>query len=320
MNLNEHRILITGGTGFLGRFLLRKLRDKVKYIDAVGSKDCDLLVSGNLSKMISCYHINCVFHLAAQVGGIGANMSNPVSFFEKNMMMGMNVIKESYEYGLDKLIFVGTTCGYPKFCKIPFKEEDLFNGFPEETNAPYGIAKRSLLILLNSYYKQYGFKSSYIIPTNLYGPGDHFNTMNSHVIPAIISKVYQAKENEDESITLWGTGRVSRDFLYVDDCCDGLVLALENYESISNIPINLGSGKEVYIDDLTELICEIMEYKGRIIWDQSYPSGQPRRCLDISKAKELLKFERKTILRDGLKKTINWYCKQKEGKPRDDIF
>jgi GDP-L-fucose synthase len=244
-------------------------------------------------------------HLAAEVGGIGANRDNPGRFFFANMAMGMHLIEAARKYGLKKFLQVGTICAYPKFTPVPFKEDDIWIGYPEETNAPYGVAKKALLVQCQSYRAQYGLNAIYLLPVNLYGPKDNFDLHTSHVIPALIRKCIEAQRRGDKEIVAWGTGKVSREFLYVEDCARGLVDSLEKYDSPE--PMNLGSGREITIKDLTELVAKLVGFEGKITWDSSKPDGQPRRCLDVSRAKQEIGFVAGTSLEDGLKKTIEWY-------------
>ncbi|MBT9132859.1 MAG: GDP-L-fucose synthase [Firmicutes bacterium] len=247
-----------------------------------------------------------VIHLAARVGGIGANMKNPGSFFYENLMMGVQMMEQGRLCGVEKFVAIGTICAYPKFAPIPFREEDLWAGYPEETNAPYGLAKKMLLVQSQAYRQQYGFNSIYLLPVNLYGPGDDFDPEYSHVIPALIKKVFDAMDNNERHIVVWGTGKATREFLYVGDAAEGIVLATEKYNKPD--PVNLGAGFEISIKSLVELMCELTGFDGEIIWDTSKPDGQPRRCLDTSKAKKEFGFKAKTSFREGLKKTIEWYA------------
>ncbi|HSV14006.1 MAG TPA: GDP-L-fucose synthase, partial [Tepidisphaeraceae bacterium] len=246
-----------------------------------------------------------VLHLAAEVGGIGANRDNPGRFFFANLAMGMHLIEGARKFGLKKFVQVGTICAYPKFTPVPFRENELWNGYPEETNAPYGIAKKSLLVMCQAYRQQYGLNAIYLLPVNLYGPRDNFHLHSSHVIPALIRKCVEARRRGDAQITAWGTGSASREFLYVEDCAEGLVAAMEQYDSPE--PMNLGSGREITIKNLTELIAKISRFEGQIIWDTTKPDGQPRRCLDVARAKQTIGFTARTTLEDGLRKTIEWF-------------
>ena len=295
------RILLTGGTGFLGTSLTKILQETFgsSQIRSIGSKPYDLRKCRCTDNVIS-----------RSVGGIGANQENPGKFMYENLIMGTNIIHSAMKAKVPKFILLGTVCAYPKFTPVPFKEEDLWNGYPEETNAPYGIAKKTLMRLVEAYHEQYDFNGVNLIPVNMYGPHDHFNLTSSHVIPALILKVHQAIENNDPSITLWGTGEASREFLFVEDCGQAIVKAI-NSDNLSPEPINIGTGKEIKIKDLVKEIANIMGYKGEIIYDSSKPDGQPRRCLDTSRAKERLGFEAQVGLKEGLQRTINWYMENK---------
>ncbi len=304
--LSGKRILVTGGAGFLGRFVVEKLRERgPAEIFVPRSADFDLTEQEAVRRLFREARPEVVFHLAARVGGIGANRAKPGLFFYANMAMGINVIEECRRQGVEKVVVVGTTCAYPKYTPVPFREEDLWNGYPEETNAPYGVAKRALLVMLQAYRQQYGLNGVYLIPANLYGPSDNFDLETSHVIPAMIRKFMDAMEARAPYVTLWGTGRVSREFLYVEDCAEGILLAAERYDGEE--PVNLGSGEEVTIAELAEKVRAIVGYTGRILWDPSYPDGQPRRRLDVSKARERFGFQAATSLDEGLRRTVAWY-------------
>jgi GDP-L-fucose synthase len=314
--LAAKRIVVTGGAGFLGQNVVKKLQEKgCRQIFVPRSKEYNLVEMEAVGRLYKDAKPNIVIHLAARVGGIGANMKNPGSFFYENLMMGVQLIEQGRLFGIEKFVAVGTICAYPKFTPVPFKEENLWNGYPEETNAPYGLAKKMLLVQSQAYRQQYGFNAIYLLPVNLYGPEDNFDPEYSHVIPALIKKVFDAKEKGRKRIVAWGSGKPTREFLYVDDASEGIVLATEKYNTPD--PVNLGAGFEISIRNLAELICELAGFDGEIEWDISKPDGQPRRCLDTSKAKREFGFEAKTELRDGLKKTIEWYEKrrrQKKGK------
>lgn len=300
------RVFLTGAEGFLGKHVYAAL-ENAGHSPFFFSKDyCNVLNASRLYELLSQTKPDAVIHMAALCGGIQANRERPANFWHDNLMMGMNVLSVCYGLSIPKVILMGTTCSYPKNCKVPFKEDDLFTGYPEDTNAPYGIAKAALLVGARAYWDQYGMKAITLIPTNLYGPGDHFEPERSHVIPALIKKVIEAKG----SLTVWGSGMATRDFLYVEDCARAIVLALEHYDEPS--PINLGSGKEISIVDLTELISDLLRWTGRIIFDKSKPDGQPRRCLDTSRARKYLGWEATTPLKEGLRKTINWYLLHRE--------
>jgi GDP-L-fucose synthase len=305
--LATKRILVTGGAGFLGRYVVKKLEERgCKEIFVPRSKDYNLVEMEAVKRLYKDAKPDIVIHLAAIVGGIGANRENPGEFFYKNLMMGVQMMEHGRLFGAEKFTAIGTICAYPKFTPVPFREEDLWNGYPEETNAPYGLAKKMLLIQSQAYRQQYGFNCIYLLPVNLYGPGDNFDPSSSHVIPALIKKVFDAKDEGKKHIVVWGTGKATREFLYAEDAAEGIVLATEKYNKPE--PINLGAGFEISIRQLAELICELTEFEGEIEWDTSKPDGQPRRCLDVSKAKREFGFEAKTTLREGLKKTIEWYA------------
>lgn len=311
LDLSQQRIVVTGGAGFLGKAVCRQLTERgCREILVPRRKDYDLTDRDQVRRLYDEMRPEVVLHLAAEVGGIGANRDNPGRFFYANLMMGVNLIEEARLRGLKKFVQVGTVCAYPKFTPVPFREEDLWNGYPEETNAPYGVAKKSLLVMLQSYRQQYGLNGIFLLPVNLYGPDDNFDLQTSHVIPALIRKYVEAQQAGLKQVTAWGTGSASREFLYVDDCAAGLIRATEVYEGEE--PINLGSGQEITIKDLTLLIAELTGFEGEIVWDASKPDGQPRRCLDTSRAKERLGFEARVGLRDGLKRVINWYRGERE--------
>ena len=300
------KVLLTGGSGFLGSFVKQKLIDHgflKKNIFIPSHQDFDLTKHEDCQKVVK--GIDMVIHLAAKVGGIGLNREKPGELFYENLIMGVQLMEAARLAGVKKFVGVGTVCAYPKFTPVPFQETDLWSGYPEETNAPYGLAKKMLLVQSQAYRQQYGFNSIYLLPVNLYGPGDNFDPSSSHVIPALIKKVIEAKKNNDKYIDVWGTGSASREFLYAEDAAEGIVRAAIKYNKPE--PINLGSGMEITIKDLIKLICEITDYKGKIRWDKSKPDGQPRRCLDVSKAKVEFGFEATTNFRDGLKRTIDWY-------------
>lgn len=310
--LTTKRVLVTGGAGFLGRYVLKKLEEiGCKEVFVARSKDYNLVEMEAVKRLYRDARPDVVIHLAARVGGIGANMKSPGGFFYDNLMMGVQMMEQGRVFGVEKFVAIGTICSYPKFTPVPFKEEDLWRGYPEETNAPYGLAKKMLLVQSRAYRQQYGFNSIDILLVNLYGPGDNFNPEYSHVIPALIKKIFDAVDNGEERIVVWGSGKPTREFLYVENAADGIVLAAEKYNKAE--PVNLGAGFEISIKDLVELICELTKFKGEIEWDTSKPDGQPRRCLDTSKAKQEFGFEAKTSFREGLKKTIEWYRSNREG-------
>ncbi|MHC5064823.1 MAG: GDP-L-fucose synthase family protein [Planctomycetota bacterium] len=306
LDWSQQTVLVTGGAGFLGRVVCRKLRERgAKQILVPRSEEHDLTHEDAVVKLYDETRPDVVMHLAAEVGGIGANREQPGRYFYANLSMGLHLIEQARERKLRKFVQVGTICAYPKFAAVPFKESELWEGYPEETNAPYGIAKKALLVMLQAYREQYGFPGIYLLPVNLYGPGDNFDPHSSHVIPALIRKFVHARDQSLPSVEVWGSGSASREFLYVEDCAEGLVLAAEGYEGSE--PVNLGTGFEISIKDLAEKIRELTEFEGNIIWDSSKPDGQPRRCLDTSKAARLFGFEAKTELDDGLLETIRWW-------------
>lgn len=302
----NRRIIVTGGAGFLGTHLVKKLKQSgCKNIFIPKIEDYDLVKMEDVKRMYKDSKPDMVIHLAAVVGGIGANRENPGKFFYDNLMMGVQLMEAARQNGIKKFVALGTICCYPKFTSVPFKEEDLWNGYPEETNAPYGLAKKMLLVQSQAYRQQYGFNSVFLMPVNLYGPGDNFNPQSSHVIPALIKKCFDAvKENKDE-IVVWGTGKATREFLYVEDCAEGIILATEKYNKPD--PVNLGAGFEISIKYLVELIAKLTDFKGKIVWDSTKPDGQSRRCLDTTKAEKEFGFKNKTSFENGLKKTIEWY-------------
>lgn len=304
----KKNILLTGGGGFLGQWILKELIKNgasENKIEIPRSKTCNLVYLKNIKRVVKGKDI--VIHLAGLVGGIGFNKENPGRMVYENLAMGIHLMEEARKAGVSKFVALGTVCCYPKFTPVPFREENLWNGYPEETNAPYGLAKKMLLVISQAYRQQYGFNSIFLMPVNLYGPGDNFDPRSSHVIPALIKKIYEAKARGDKSITVWGTGKATREFLYVEDAAKGIVLATEKYNKSK--PINLGAGFEISIKDLVEKIVKIMNFKGKIVWDTTKPDGQPRRMLDTSKAKKEFGFVAKTKFDEGLKKTIEWYFK-----------
>lgn len=304
--LNNKRIVVTGGAGFLGKQVVEQLCQagaEPQNITVPRSRDQDLRRWENCQAVVKEQDI--IIHLAAHVGGIGLNREKPAELFYDNLMMGTQLIHAAQEAGVEKFICVGTICAYPKFTPVPFKEEDLWNGYPEETNAPYGIAKKALLVQLESYRRQYGFNGIYLLPVNLYGPEDNFDPRSSHVIPALIRKVYEAQQRGDQTLAVWGDGSPTREFLYSTDAARGIVMGTQFYDQSD--PINLGTNYEISIKDLVELICELMNFEGEIVWETDQPNGQPRRCLDTSKAKAAFEFTAQVDLRQGLKNTIDWY-------------
>ncbi|MBD2389404.1 GDP-L-fucose synthase [Aphanizomenon flos-aquae NRERC-008] len=308
LKLENKRILVTGGAGFLGRQVIDQLcqngaeRDK---ITVTRSHDCDLRVWENCQRAVDQQDI--IIHLAAHVGGIGLNREKPGELFYDNLIMGTQLIHAAYQQGTEKFVCVGTICAYPKFTPVPFKEDDIWNGYPEETNAPYGIAKKALLVQLQSYRQQYGFNGVYLLPVNLYGPEDNFNPNSSHVIPALIRKVQEAQTRGEKQLPVWGDGSPTREFLYSTDAARGIVMGTQFYNDAE--PVNLGTGYEISIKDLITLICELMGYDGEIVWETDKPNGQPRRCLDTERAKQAFGFTAEVEFRTGLKSTIDWWRK-----------
>jgi GDP-L-fucose synthase len=306
LNLKDKRIVVTGGAGFLGSHLVTKMKDMgIKKVFIPLINEYDLVNIESVKKLYRDARPEIVIHLAAVVGGIGANRENPGKFFYDNLMMGVQLMEYARLSGVEKFVALGTICCYPKFTPVPFKEENLWNGYPEETNAPYGLAKKMLLVQSQAYRQQYNFNSIFLMPVNLYGHGDNFDPKSSHVIPALIKKCFDAVKSGEREISVWGTGKATREFLYVEDAAEGILLATEKYNKSE--PVNLGAGFEISIKDLVELITELTGFKGKIIWDTSKPDGQPRRCLDTSKAEKEFGFRAKTKFEEGLKKSIDWY-------------
>jgi len=306
LDLSEKKILVTGGAGFLGRQVVAQLLvagAKEENLTVPRSRDCDLRSLDNCQKAATGQHI--ILHLAAHVGGIGLNREKPAQLYYDNLMMGSQLIHAAYEAGVEKFVCVGTICAYPKFTPVPFKEEDLWNGYPEEINAPYGIAKKALLVQLQSYRQEYGFNGIFLLPVNLYGPEDNFNPSSSHVIPALIYKVHQAQQKGEKQLFVWGDGSPTREFLYSTDAARGIVMGTQKYHEPE--PVNLGTNYEISIKDLVELICQLMEFEGEIVWQTDKPNGQPRRCLDTTLAKEKFGFTAEMEFKQGLKNTIDWY-------------
>jgi len=303
---NDKRVMVTGGAGFLGSHITERLRNKgCKEVFVPRSRDYDLVDMEPVKRCYKDANPEIVIHLAANVGGIGANMKNPGTYFYNNLMMGAQLMEQGRLFNVEKFVALATICAYPKFTPVPFKEENLWNGYPEETNAPYGLAKKMLMVQSQAYSQQYGFKSISLFPVNLYGPRDNFDPENSHVIPALIRKCVDAINNNEKEIIVWGTGRVSREFLYVEDAAEAIILAAEIYNKTD--PVNIGAGFEITIKDLIELIMKLTGFEGGVIWDTSKPDGQPRRMLDVSKAEKEFGFKAKISLEEGLKKTIEWY-------------
>ncbi len=304
-------IVVTGGAGFLGRFLVQKLRDAGAEVFVPRSKDYDLVKGADVVRLLEDTRPEMVIHLAAVVGGIGHNQKNPGRFFYDNLMMGVQLIEQSRLHDVKKFVATGTVCAYPKFTPVPFKEDDIWNGYPEETNAPYGLAKKMMLVQSQSYREQYGFNSIFLLPANLFGPFDNFDLETSHVIPALIRKCVEARRSGAPFIEAWGSGGVSREFLYVEDCAEGIFRAAADYDE--SLPVNLGNGREVMIRELVELIAKLTGFRGEIKWQASRPDGQPRRRLDVTRALEKFGFRAQTSLEDGLRQTIDWYEGQESG-------
>jgi GDP-L-fucose synthase len=306
LSLTGRRVLVTGGAGFLGAPVCQLLLERgVGEVIVPRRAEHDLTDASAVARLFEQAKPDVVLHLAAEVGGIGANRDNPGRFFFANMAMGLHVVEQARLHGVEKLVQVGTVCSYPKFTPVPFSEASLWDGYPEETNAPYGVAKKALLVMLAAYRDQYGFPGIFLMPTNLYGPRDNFDPSSSHVIPALIRKCEEARIAEEPSITCWGTGSASREFLYVDDCAEAIVAATERYDSPE--PVNIGVGKEITIRDLVELIAETTGFAGEIRWDTSKPDGQPRRVLDTTRAAREFGFEASTSFEDGLRSTVGWF-------------
>ena len=300
------RVCVTGGAGFLGRFVTAKLKERgAQEIFIPHIEQYDLVKPQDVERMLEDARPDVVIHLAAHVGGIGANRLHPAEFFYDNLMMGVQLMHQSWLRGVEKFVAIGTVCAYPKHTPVPFSEDDLWNGYPEETNAPYGLAKKMLLVQAQAYRQQYGFNAIFLLPVNLYGPGDNFDLQSSHVIPALIRKCIEAQESGQESIEVWGDGSPTREFLYVEDAAEGILLATEKYNQPD--AVNLGSGREISIKDLAELIRQLTGFEGRLVWDTSKPNGQPRRALDTSRAEKYFGFKARTDFELGLRRTIDWY-------------
>jgi len=304
--MKDSRITITGGKGFLGKHLIKALQDKGYANIAIADlPEYNLIKSADVKRLYENTKPDIVIHLAAKVGGIGFNRENPGALFYENIMMGVQLIHEGYLNGIEKFVALGTICAYPKFTPVPFHEDDLWNGYPEETNAPYGLAKKMMLVQSQAYRQQYGFNSIFLLPVNLYGPGDNFNPQSSHVIPALIKKCVDAKRHDDKEIVAWGTGAATREFFYVEDAAEAIVCAMENYNKSE--PVNIGAGFEISIRELTAMIVELTGFRGKVTWDATKPDGQPRRMLDTTRAMNEFGFQAKTGFREGLQKTIAWY-------------
>ncbi|MDH7569245.1 MAG: GDP-L-fucose synthase [Armatimonadota bacterium] len=311
MEWPDKRVVVTGGAGFLGSFVVEKLRERgCRSVFVPRSKEYDLRDRDAIVRLYEKARPHVVIHLAAVVGGIGANRANPGRFFYDNAIMGIQLMEYARQFGVEKFVAVGTICAYPKFTPVPFKEDDLWNGYPEETNAPYGLAKKMMLVQAQAYRAQYGFNAIYLLPVNLYGPRDNFDLESSHVIPALIRKCHQAKERREGRIVLWGDGSPTREFLYVEDAAEGLLLATERYNGPE--PVNLGTGEEVTIRDLAAMIAAEVGFEGEIFWDTSRPNGQPRRCLDVSRAQKYFGFRATHRLADGIPKTVAWFLENRD--------
>lgn len=305
MSLTHKRVTVTGGSGFLGRNVVRELETIGCHVFVPRSKNYNLVDPEDVRKLYKDSQPDIVVHLAAVVGGIGANRTHPGKFYYENLMMGANMIEEGRKASIEKFVAVGTVCSYPKFTPVPFKEENIWNGYPEETNAPYGLAKKMLLVQAQAYRQEYGFNAIYLMPVNLYGPGDNFNPDSSHVIPALIKKFVDAKAAKETTVTVWGTGTASREFLYVEDAARAITLAADMYDKPE--PVNIGAGFEIRIFDLVNKIRDLVKFEGEIFWDTTKPDGQPRRCLDTTRAEEEFGFKAMTTFDEGLKKTLEWY-------------
>lgn len=302
----DKRVIVTGGAGFLGSYVVRLLQERgCRRVFVPRSHDYNLIDGQAVRRLFEDARPDLVIHLAARVGGIGANRRNPGVFFYENLMMGAQLMEEARRRKVGKFVAIGTVCAYPKFCPVPFREKDLWNGYPEETNAPYGLAKKMLLVQAQAYRQQYGFNGIYLLPVNLYGPRDNFDPETSHVIPSLIRKCVEARERKEDHIVVWGDGSPTREFLYVDDAAEAIVLAAEHYDGPE--PVNVGSGMEISIKDLAYLVAKLTGYEGRILWDTSRPNGQPRRFLDTSRAENHFGFRARTPFEEGLRRTIVWY-------------
>ncbi|HEY3176810.1 MAG TPA: GDP-L-fucose synthase [Candidatus Polarisedimenticolia bacterium] len=307
----QRRICVTGGAGFLGRAVVEKLTAAgCRDLILPRSGDCDLREMPDVRRLFGQMRPDVLVHLAGRVGGIGANRQYPGTFFRDNLMMGVNILDAAREFGVSKTVVIGTICSYPRMTPVPFREEDLWNGYPEETNAPYGISKKALLVMMQAYRREFGLRGIYLMPVNLYGPHDKFDPEQSHVIPALIRKCLQARRSGAGAITCWGSGSATREFLYVYDCADAILAALEKYEE--EAPVNIGSGREISIKDLARLVADLTGFRGEIRWDTAMPDGQPRRCLDTSRALRSLGWQARTSLEDGLRETVRWYERETE--------
>lgn len=309
----NRRVCVTGGAGFLGSFVTEKLRQRgANEIFIPRYPQYDLVQPQDVERLLDDARPDVIIHLAAHVGGIGANRLHPAEFFYDNLMMGVQLMHQAWKRGVEKFVAIGTVCAYPKYTPVPFREDDLWNGYPEETNAPYGLAKKMLLVQAQAYRQQYGFNAIFLLPVNLYGPRDNFDLESSHVIPALIRKCIEAQESGQETVEVWGDGSPTREFLYVEDAAEGILLAAERYNGAD--PVNLGSGFEISIRDLAELIRRLTGFEGKLVWDTSKPNGQPRRALDISRAERYFGFRAKTDFEEGLRRTIEWYRQNRPAK------
>jgi GDP-L-fucose synthase len=307
----DKKVVVTGGVGFLGNFVIEKLKEHdVTDIFIPKIEEYDLVQPEAIDRLFKYAKPDIIIHLAAHVGGIGANREHPAEFFYDNLMMGVQLIHQAWKHNVQKVVAIGTVCAYPKFTPVPFKEEDLWNGYPEETNAPYGLAKKMLLVQAQAYRQQYGFNTIFLLPVNLYGPGDNFNLDTSHVIPALIRKCIEAQEKEEKELVVWGDGSPTREFIYVEDAAEAIVSATEKYDGPE--PVNIGSGYEISIKDLAELIARLTGFTGKIAWDTTKPNGQPRRGLDTSRAEKYFGFRARVSFEEGLKRTIKWYRGQQK--------
>ena len=317
---NKHRVCVTGGAGFLGQALCARLRERGVTDDRLfipRRKDYDLTREADVVRMYDDAKPDVVIHLAAEVGGIGANRDHPGRFCFANLAMGMHLIEHGRARGIEKFVQTGTVCAYPKFAEVPFREETLWDGYPEETNAPYGVAKKALFVLLDGYEREYGLKSAVVVPVNLYGPQDNFDLHTSHVIPALIRKCIEARDSGAGHIDCWGTGSASREFLYVDDAADGILAATEQIDT--PVPINLGTGSEIKIKDLVELVAKLCKFEGELRWDPTKPDGQPRRCLDTTRAKDMMGWQAQVGFEEGLRRTIEWF-ETNQGQVREVVY
>jgi GDP-L-fucose synthase len=305
--VEDKRVVVTGGAGFLGSHVVDRLRetDWCSQVVAPRSREYDLRDNAAVTRLFDDTRPHIVIHAAGIVGGIGANRANPGQFFYDNLIMGVQTMHYAYLHGIEKFVAIGTICAYPKFTTVPFREDNLWDGYPEETNASYGLAKKMLLVQAQAYRQQYGFNAIYLLPVNLYGPRDNFDPASSHVIPALIKKCFDATDNQEDEIVVWGDGTPTREFLYVDDCAEAIVMATERYDKPD--PVNIGAGFEISIKDLVHLIADLSGFKGRITWDTSKPGGQPRRCLDVTRAEREFGFRARTGFEEGLKRTVKWY-------------